>query len=184
MKIGISINGIVRDLHTKIKAVHEKYYESKISGSLTEKNMLSKLDFENEDKLLDFLFEEAPMEIYGHAKEVSPNLIRGINELVLRRNDISITLISDEVGRAIPATYWFLAKFGSQVKNICFIKQKDKKNIWENFDIIITNDEKIIKNKPENKILVSSRNFKNVDTKIKKIKEILNLDILVKDGEK
>jgi|3_EtaG_2_1085321.scaffolds.fasta_scaffold51800_3 hypothetical protein len=184
MKIAISMNGIVRDLLTKVKVVHEKYYESKIKGSLTEKNILKKLDFEDEDMLLDFLFEEAPMEIYGHSKEKSPNFIRGLNELSLRRNDLIITLISDEVGRAIPATYWFLAKFGSQTKNVRFIKQKEKKKIWEDFDVIITNDEKIIKHKPDNKILVSNRSFKLVDVKFKKIKDILNLDILVSDEKK
>ena len=54
MKIGISINEIVRDLWTKVKSVHEKYYDSKIEGELTEKNVLEKLNLD-EDSLLDFL---------------------------------------------------------------------------------------------------------------------------------
>ena len=181
MKIGISINGIIRDLFPKIKVVHEKYYESEIEGSLTEKNILSKLDFEDENRLLDFLFEEAPMEIYGHSKEVSPNFIQGLNEFSMTHPNVHITLISDEVGRGIPATYWFLAKFGVQIKNIKFIKQKEKKDLWNDFDVIVTNDDKIIKSKPDSKILVSSRNFKLVDKRFKKIKEILNLNELVKN---
>jgi hypothetical protein len=177
MKIGININDIIRDVWSKIKQVHEKYYDSEIEGTITEKNILKKLDFENDERLLDFLFEEAPMEIFGHSKEVSPNLIQGLNDYLIKNPTNQLILISDEVGRGIPATYWFLAKYGCQIKNIKFIRQKEKKNIWDNFDVIISDDEKIIKNKPKTKTLISTRKFKNVDITIKKPIEILNLEI-------
>ncbi len=181
MKIGISINEIVRDLWTKVKSVHEKYYDSKIEGELTEKNVLEKLNLD-EDSLLDFLFDEAPMEIFGHSKEVSNNFIRALNEFIVSNPNLEIYLLSDEVGRGISSTYWFLAKYGSHIKNVKFIRQKEKKDIWNYFDIIITNDEKIIKNKSEGKTLISTRKFKNVDFKIKKPKDILSLEVFRNDG--
>tara|TARA_R100001086_G_scaffold76577_1_gene37089 strand:+ start:625 stop:1182 length:558 start_codon:yes stop_codon:yes gene_type:complete len=182
MKIGISINDIVRDLWSKIKVVHEKYYNSKIEGNLTETNALKKLNF-TEDEFLNFLFEEAPMEIFGHSKEVGNNFIRALNEFIVNNPNFKISLISDEVGRGISSTYWFLAKYGSQIKDVKFIKQKEKSDIWDDFDVIVTNDKKIVKNKPNNKILISSRKFKGVDLKFKKPGDILNLEIFRKNEE-
>ena len=180
MIIGISINDIVRDLWTKIKAVHEKYYDSKIEGNLTENNSLKKLNF-NEEELLDFLFEEAPMEVFGHSKEVGVNFIRALNEFSIQNPDFKIYLISDEIGRGISSTFWFLAKYGCQIKNIKFIRQKEKPEIWNDFDVIVTNDKNIAKHKPTNKILISSKKFKLVDLKFKKPGDILNLEIFRKN---
>ena len=59
----------------------------------------------------------------------------------------------------------------AQIKNVKFIRQKEKKDIWNYFDVIVTNDEKIIKNKPhEGKTLISTRKFKGVDLKLKNLK--------------
>ena len=124
MKIGISINEIVRDLWTKVKSVHEKYYDSKIEGELTEKNVLEKLNLD-EDSLLDFLFDEAPMEIFGHSKEVSNNFIRALNEFIVSNPNLEIYLLSDEVGRGISSTYWFLIST-RKFKNVDFKIKKPK----------------------------------------------------------
>ena len=109
MKIAISINGIIRDLLSKIKVVHKKYYDSDIEEELNYNNIKELLNFKDQDELLEFLYREAPMEIFGHAREVKPNFIRSLNELAGTNKDCSFTLISDEVGRGISATFWFLA---------------------------------------------------------------------------
>ena len=110
MKIAININGIIRDLFGKIKIVHKKYYDSDIEEELNYNNIKELLNFKEEDDLLEVLYREAPMEIFGHATEVKNNFIRSLNELVGENKDCEFTLISDEVGRGIPATFWFLAK--------------------------------------------------------------------------
>ena len=46
MRIGISINGIVRDLLGKIKIVHEKYYETKIENELSIDTLSEDLGFD------------------------------------------------------------------------------------------------------------------------------------------
>ena len=74
-------------------------------------NINELLNFKNDDELLEFLYREAPMEIFGHANEIAPNFVRNLNELNGENSkEHTFTLISDEVGRGIPATYWFLAK--------------------------------------------------------------------------
>jgi hypothetical protein len=129
MNVAISINGIFRDLLGKIQEVHQKYYESEIDGELTNKNVKKKLGFKNTKQYLKFLYEEAPMETFGHAKESENNSFIHLNNFLMEHNHLNVTLITDEVGRGIPATLWFLAKYGSQVKNIRFLTKEDKPNV-------------------------------------------------------
>ena len=81
MEIAISINGVVRDLFGKIKQVHKKYYDSDVKEDLNYENIIELLDFKNDDELLEFLYREAPMEIFGHASETAPNFITQISTI-------------------------------------------------------------------------------------------------------
>ena len=164
MKIAISINGIIRDLLSKIKIVHKKYYDSDIEEDLNYDNIKELLNFKDQDELLEFLYREAPMEIFGHAKEVKPNFIRSLNELAGTNKDCSFTLISDEVGRGISATFWFLAKYGCSIKNIKFYNIREVDNLWGEFDLIFTNDEPIIKSKPTDKKLYTLNVSEEIDS--------------------
>ena len=179
MRIGISINGIVRDLLGKIKVVHEKYYESSVEDELSTDNLKEVLGFESDDDLIQFMYREAPMEIFGHAKEVQNNFIRNLNELINYNKDFSFTLISDEVGRGISATFWFLAKYGCTVKNIKFYTIDKVDRLWEDFDLIISNDDPIINSKPDNKILYILKESPGVDSKtiLDSPDKIIELDI-------
>lgn len=177
MNVAISINGIFRDLLGKIQEVHQKYYESEIDGELTNKNVKKKLGFKNTKQYLTFLYEEAPMETFGHAKESENNSFIHLNNFLMENKHLNVTLITDEVGRGIPATLWFLAKYGSQVKNIRFLTKEDKPNVWNDFEVIITNDSDIVKSKPKNKVLITLDSKGNSKFKIKKIKEVFELSI-------
>ena len=179
MRIGISLNGIVRDLLGKIKVVHEKYYETKIENELSIDTLSEDLGFDSDDDLIEFMYREAPMEIFGHAKEIKNNFIRDLNGLINDNKDFSFTLISDEVGRGISATFWFLAKYGCVVKNIKFYTIDKVDRLWEDFDLIITNDDPIINSKPDNKILYTLKESPGVDSKtiLNSPDKIIELDI-------
>ena len=164
MKIAISINGILRDLLGKIKKVHKKYYDSDVEEDLNYDNIKELLNFKDQDELLEFLYREAPMEIFGHATEIKNNFIRSLNELAGINKDYTFTLISDEVGRGIPATFWFLAKYGCTIKNIKFYNIRQVNNLWDEFDLIFTNDEPIIKSKPVDKQLYTLNVSEEIDS--------------------
>jgi len=185
MKIAININGIIRDLFGKIKLVHKKYYDSNIEEDLNYDNIKELLNFDKEDELLEFLYREAPMEIFGHAKEVKNNFIRSLNELIGENKDHKFTLISDEVGRGIPATFWFLAKYGCTIKNIKFYTVDGISDLWKEFDLIFTNDEPIIKSKPEGKLVYTFNKSDYVDSKyiLESPSKITNLDIFKKEDD-
>jgi hypothetical protein len=179
MKIGISINGIIRDLLTKIKSVYEKYYDKEISNPLTIDNLQEELDFKTNDDLIDFLYREAPMEIFGHAKEVDDNFIRNLNSLVMDNKNHTFTILSDDVGRAIPATLWFLAKYGCMVKNIKFYTRDTVDMLWDDFDLIFTNDEPIINSRPKDKLLYTFNGLNEVSSSyvLESPNKIINLEI-------
>ena len=125
------------------------------------------------------------MEIFGHANEIAPNFVRNLNELNGENSkEHTFTLISDEVGRGIPATYWFLAKYGCSIKNIKFYTVGSVDKLWEEFDLIITNDEPIIKSKPDNKILYTVGDTTDVDPeyRLKSAQKITNLNIFKKEN--
>ena len=177
----------MRDLLSKIKSVYEKYYDKKITTTLTFDNLQSELGFKDNDALIDFLYMEAPMEVFGHAKEVDNNFIRQLNSLVMDNKNHSFTIISDEVGRAIPATFWFLAKYGCTVKNIKFYTRTTVSELWEGLDLIFTNDEPIINSKPKDKLLYTFNGLNKVDSNyvLESPNKIINLDIFqTEDAER
>jgi hypothetical protein len=124
------------------------------------------------------------MEIFGHANEVKNNFIRNINELVGDNKEHSFTLISDEVGRGISATFWFLAKYGCSVKNIKFYNISEVNNLWGEFDLIFTNDDPIIKSKPEDKKVYTLNTSEEIDSEyiLESPVEITNLNIFKKEN--
>lgn len=184
MKIGIGINGIVRDLLGKVKVVYEKYYGKKIEEDLTYDNLIELLNFKNFDELAEFLYVEAPMEIFGHAKESENNIIRELNKLQSDNHELEFTLISDDISRAIPATLWFLAKYGSQIKNIKFYKRDDVDNLWDYFDLIFTDDKSIFNSKPKEKSVYTIGECPSTEEfKLNKPMDIVNLEIFKKEHD-
>lgn len=184
MEIAISVNGVIRDLFGKIKQVHKKYYDSEIEEDLNYENIKELLKFKNEDELLEFLYREAPMEIFGHATELENNIVRNLNELTSLNKNHKFTLISDEVGRGISATFWFLAKYGCSIKNIKFYNISEVDNLWNEFDLIFSNDEPIIKSKPKGKKIYTFNKVEDLNPEyiLESPNEIKNLKIFKKDN--
>ena len=145
--------------------------------------MVEELDFKNFDDLAEFLYVEAPMEIFGHAKESDNNIVRELNVLQKDNPNLELTFLSDDISRAIPATHWFLAKYGSQIKNIKFYDRNSVDNLWEYFDLIFTDDKSIFNSKPENKLVYTIGDCPTVspEFKIDKPTDIIKLEIFKKE---
>ena len=118
------------------------------------------VDFKDEDELLDFLYNDATMEIFGQAKEIENSVISHLVELYKGAPDnYVLRIVSDELGKSKPSTLWFLAKYGLVCDEIIFYTKTTVGELWENTDVFITADIDIIEN------MVS-------DLRIKSIKEI------------
>ena len=81
MNITININEVLRNVLSRFEEIYEKYHDKKVKSEIITPNLLDYVDFEGDEELFTFLYEEAPMEIFGQAKEVENNTISHLVEL-------------------------------------------------------------------------------------------------------
>lgn len=216
-KIGIEINGVLRDTIEKFKQIYQKHlvdyndvetidktYELEFSGETTEIDTMventnlkpfkyeilsdvNSLDlknhfsFQNDEELYSFMFEEYTMELFGHAPSTEYNTFNILNELYYElRNDYDLIIVSDEIGKSKPASLFFLAKFGCLLEKVIFYSEVTKEKMWDEIDILITANPELIKNKPENKLLIKFETKYNKDLECEfKISTLSDFNLLL-----
>ena len=108
--------------------------------------------FQSMEEFEFFTYIEYPIEIFGHAGVSYPTSISDLNKIIFDNPQHNITVVGvDEVGKAKPATLFFLSKNGFLGNNIKFIKSVDIEKEWEKCDMWVTDNKKIIDLKPEGK---------------------------------
>lgn len=170
MRIGIELNGIVRDVNKQVI----KYYKKDINQGFDDKkvnynvlNVIDSLDLKSKKAKFDFMYVDYPYEIFGCAPTMDRHLAVTINNWIISLNNreddtYEIKMFSlKEEGLSIQSTYYFLSKIGCRVREMFF--PKDGLNMWDNCDVIITTNERIIANKPEGKkvILINKDDISN-----------------------
>lgn len=171
MRIGITIDGVIRDFITKFESVYDKYYPIELEEGeelpkrdINTLNLLEHFVFTGgTDELNKFLYIDSSLEIFGHAGETKLNSVEHLNQLHNIIEDMGHTpiVISKELNNSKPATLFFLSKLSSKVNNIIFVKDYEKK--WDHVDILITADPTTLNSKPNNKISVKVINHYNKD---------------------
>jgi len=190
MRIGIEVNGVLRDTLKKIQQEYEKWYidnpfkeeneeefEYKVISDLTSLDIISHLNFKDEDDLYNFLYKEHTMEIFGHSGSVENSSMSDLNDFYLdMRDNHEIVIVSDEIGKSKPATLFFISKFGCLVESVRFYSESTTNLLWNSVDILLTANPKLLLNHPEDKIIVKYDTSYNSDIKteysISKIKEL------------
>lgn len=171
-KIGIEVNGVLRDTIEKIKQVYEKWYlntesdfKYEIKTPITSLNLLDFLTFPNgADDVYEFLYQDFPMEIFGHAPSSEISTFKDFNDFYLDFREIyDIIVVSDEIGRSKPATLFFLSKFGCLTETIKFYSEQTIDNLWDSVDILITANPSRILYKPDGKIIIKYETEYNKD---------------------
>jgi hypothetical protein len=196
MRIGIELNGVLRDTLRKIQQEYEKWYiensfsedeefKYEVISKLTSLEISKHLKFKNEDELYDFLYKEHTMEIFGHAGSVETSGMIDFNDFYLDvRDNHDITIVSDEIGKSKPASLFFISKFGCLVESVKFYSESTINSLWESIDILLTANPKLLLNHPENKTVIKYNTSYNSDIKteheISTIKELkLKIDEIV-----
>jgi 5'(3')-deoxyribonucleotidase len=158
-RIGISINEVLRDTLSQMDYTYSKYIsgeESTITkDEITSFNLEDHFTFESKKDLNRFLYDEASLEIFGHADQMIENLMTKFNMFLVdieEEEEHTIELVSREYLKSIPSTLFFLSKLGCRVANIRFVKQYEEE--WGDVDVLITANPIALKNKPSNKISV------------------------------
>lgn len=168
MKIGISINEVLRDFIGQLTYTYNKYIkETNIKeNDVTSFNLIDFFKFNNVDELNKFLYLEAPLEIFGHADQLSDGLMNHFNQFLMDIEDDGehqIELVSKEANKSIPSTFFFLSKTGCRADKIRFVK--DARKEWDGIDVLITANPDALINKPNGKISVKVKSSYNQDIK-------------------
>jgi hypothetical protein len=199
MRIGIELNGVLRDTLKKIQQEYEKWYvenpfkeddsedtfEYEVMSDLTTLDITSHLKFRDENDLYDFLYKEHTMEIFGHAGSVEVSGMMDLNDFYLDTRDNHDTIIvSDEIGKSKPASLFFISKFGCLVESVKFYSESTIKSLWDSVDVLLTANPKLLLNHPENITVIKFNTSYNSDIKtehsISTIKELkLKIDEIV-----
>lgn len=186
MRIGIELNGVLRDTIGKIIQVYEKIYLDDVSDDETQKqydviddetqieindalppfeyaittpitslNLMEHFKFRDENEFYSFMYEEFPMNIFGHASSVEYTTFNDLNLFYkTNRLDDDILIVSDEIGKSKPASLFFLSKFGCLIEKIKFYSNGTIDNMWDEVDILITANPNLIENHPPDKIVI------------------------------
>jgi hypothetical protein len=190
MRIGIEINGVLRDTLKKIQQEYEKWYidnpfkeetefKYEVISDLTTLNIREHLSFPTDDDLYDFLYNEHTMEIFGHSGSVEMSTFQDFNEFYIEmRDEYDIIIVSDEIGKSKPASLFFLSKFGCLVENYKFYSEITINSMWNSIDVLLTANPNLLLNHPTNKQVIKFNTTYNssvkVDYEISSMKELKN----------
>jgi hypothetical protein len=183
MRIGIEINGVLRDTIGKFTQLYEKHlideiesnnptYLMDLSGNtevallddpfkyeklsdVTSLNLLDHFSFPSKDELYSFMYEEYTMELFGHAPSTEMMTFNILNDIYHNlRDKYDLMIVSDEIGRSKPSSLFFLSKFGCLLEKVFFYSEVTKNDMWNGVDILLTANPDLLLNKPSNKIVI------------------------------
>ena len=116
------------------------------------------LGFKGRKAKENFLYVDYPYEIFGCAKTMHRNTGVMLNNWLeeLDNKGIgceSVSIFSlKEHALSIQSSYYFLSKIGCRVRDVFF--PKDVKKVWDKCDVVITTNERVVRNKPEGKQVI------------------------------
>jgi hypothetical protein len=190
MRIGIEINGVLRNTIDKVEKTYQKFmidmtdgieddnsFNYEIKKPIDSLNLKEHFTFPEEKDFFSFLYEEFPMEIFGHAQSLEYATFNDLNDFYLEyRDNLDILIVSDEIGKSKPASLFFLSKFGCLIEKIKFYNNLTIKSMWNEIDILLTSNPDLLLDYPTNKIIIKYKTDYNKDIKseheISSIKEL------------
>lgn len=192
MIIGFTVNNILRDHLTKLEVVYkaitgkvvdlpinpydldtyfpndgvpEEVDEFNPDFTFTEDTPEIYMKFNDSEEVAEFdvykfMYTDASFEIFGSAEEAVPGLIRSLSD-VSKTSEHNIMLTNLESSRSKSATLFFLSKNFFDMKEIYFPDTREE--MWDKFDVIVTDDPKICALKRDNKKVIKIENGFNMD---------------------
>ena len=177
LRVGIDVNGVLRDTITKIEQTYQKFmidktegiedednFEYKITQPINTSNLKNHFSFRNDEELFSFLYEEFPMEIFGHAPSREYSTFNDLNDTYLNlRDEIDFIIVSNEIGKSKPATLFFLSKFGCQFEKVKFYSDYTINSMWSEIDVLLTANPTLLLNYPKDKLVIKYQTEYNID---------------------
>ena len=192
MKIGIEINGVLRDTIGKFTQLYEKHmieekdsdsktfdidmsgnteelvsaeeFEYKILSDVTSLDLMEHFRFNDENELYSFMYEDFVMQIFGHAGSTETFTFNDLNDIYIKYRDTDeLLIISDEIGKSKPSSLFFLSKFGCLLEKIKFYSNSTLNSIWDEVDVLLTSNPNLMVNIPKDKTVVKYKTNYNKD---------------------
>ena len=183
MRIGIEINGVLRDTIGKFTQLYEKHmieekdddsktfeldmsgnteemvpseeFEYKILNDVTSLNLMDHFKFKDENELYSFMYEDFAMQIFGHAGSTETFTFSDLNDIYLKYRDSNeLLIVSDEMGKSKPSSLFFLSKFGCQLEKVKFYSNVTINSMWNEIDVLLTSNPTLLLEKPKDKIVI------------------------------
>ena len=168
MRIGIEINGVLRNTLGKLGQTYQKYLIDKTEGIEYEEDFKYEIiepienievkkhfKFRDDNEMYSFLYEEFPMEIFGHSQSSEYTTFNDLNDLYMKfRDKHDILIVSDEIGKSKPATLFFLSKFGCLVEKIKFYSNITIESMWDEVDLLLTSNPTLLLECPKDKLII------------------------------
>ena len=193
-RIGIEINGVLRDTIGKFTQLYEKHmieekdddnktfeidmsgnteelapseeFEYKLLSDVTSLNLMEHFTFKDENELYSFMYEDFAMQIFGHAGSTETFTFNDLNDMYLKyRDNNELLIVSDEMGRSKPASLFFLSKFGCLLEKVKFYSKSTINSLWDEIDVLLTANPSLILEKPKNKTVVKYNTSYNKNVK-------------------
>lgn len=193
MEIFISIDGVLRNTIQKFDYHYNDAYlsddvildedntfEYGVIEPIQNDNLMNYYKFQSQDEFDFFFYMEYPIEIFGHAGLSYSTTFTDLHKLLFENKEHNFTLVGlDELGKAKPATLFFLSKNGFLGNNIKFIKSEDIEKSWTQCDAWVTDNKKIIDLCPTDKNVIKfntpyNQNFTN-NKEITKLNELTEI---------
>jgi hypothetical protein len=189
MRIGIEVNGVLRNTLGKIEQTYQKFMIDKTEGieyeddfkyeityPIEDLEIKKHFSFRDDDEMYSFLYEEFPMEIFGHSQSSEYTTFNDLNEIYINlRDNHEVVIVSDEISKSKPSTLFFLSKFGCLVEKIKFYSNITINSMWDEVDVLLTSNPSLLLDYPKDKTVIKfeTEYNKNIDSfyTIKTIKE-------------
>ncbi len=188
------MNGVLRDTLLKFRQLYEKFnidlmpeleegqepvFKYEVIEPIDSLDLLKHFTFPSKDEFYSFMYEEHPMEIFGHSPSVEMSTMNDLNEFYYEmRDNHDILIVSDEIGKSKPASLFFLSKFGCLVEKVKFYSESTIDSMWSEIDVLLTANPNLLLNYPKDKKIIKfeTEYNKHIDSEltITTLKELKN----------
>ncbi|MFN9112565.1 MAG: hypothetical protein ACK5XN_21065, partial [Bacteroidota bacterium] len=157
-------------------------FKYEMSLPVTTLELENHFKFQNKEEYFSFLYEEHPMEIFGHAQSSEYSTFHDLNDIYKKlRDEDDFLIVSDEIGKSKPASLFFLSKFGCEFEKVKFYSNQTINSMWNEIDILLTANPTLLLEHPSDKLVIKFETDynKNIDslytiTTIKEFESKLN----------
>lgn len=165
MKIGIELNGVIRDINQQIVDYYRKDFDKSFdveSVDLDRVDFLPQIPFKSKEEEDKFMYIDYPYEVFGCAGTMHmhlPNTLNTWHRHLPKTDDILLFSLM-ESGLSIQSSYFFLSKIGCKIREVFFPKKA--KEIWDKCDVVITTNKQVVRSKPQGKKVILIKKSDNM----------------------